>query len=172
VKTAQGNNRPAAEVIEVSSTPITPETPAEWQSLPLWLDTKIEDTANSRARDIAPKLRRLLGAPSFSSAWEALGDSISGHELIHTSYFDHPEVLDLLTMHMGRSRGDAQWLDYRKTQHPDLVAWLDAFYEANLRAGGEQPKLLAGHHTTQLPVRPHRRSRPTAYHEPPKQDAA
>ena len=43
--------------------------------------------------DIAPRLRRLIGTPSFSSALEALGDSISGHELIHTSYFDHPEVV-------------------------------------------------------------------------------
>ena len=172
VKTAQGNNRPAAEVIEVSSTPITPEPSAAWQPLPQWLDARIEDTANSYARDIAPKLRRLIAAPSFSSALEALGDSISGHELIHTSYFDHPEVLDLLTMHMGRSRGDAQWLDYRKTQHPDLVAWLDTFYEANLRAGGEQPKPLERHHAARLRIRPRRRSRPTAYHEPPKQDAA
>ncbi len=134
VKTAQGNNRPAAEVIEVSSTPITPEPSAAWQPLPQWLDTRIEDTANSYARDIAPKLRRLIAAPSFSSALEALDDSFSGHELIHTSYFDHPEVLDLLAMHMGRSRGDGQWLDYRRTRHPDLIDWLDTFYGANLRA--------------------------------------
>ena len=117
VKTAQGNNRPATEVIEVSSTPIALEPLATWPPLPPWLDTKIEDTADSYARDIAPKLRRLLAAPSFSSVLTALEDSISGRELIHTSYFDHPEVLDLLTMHMGRARGDVQWRGYGKTQH-------------------------------------------------------
>ena len=103
VKTAQGNNRPATEVIDVLFTPITLEPPSAWPPLPPWLDTKIEDTANSYARSIAPKLRRLLAAPSFSSVLEAAEDSFSGRELIHTSYFDHPEVLDLLTMHMGRA---------------------------------------------------------------------
>ena len=136
VKTAQGNNRPATEVIEVSSTPITLEPLAVWPPLPPWLDAKLEETADSYARDIAPKLRRLIAAPSFSSVLAALEDSISGRELIHTSYFDHPEVLDLLTMHMGRARGDVQWRGYRKTQHEDIVAWLDSFHEANMRAVG------------------------------------
>ena len=123
VKTAQGNNRPATEVIDVLFTPITLEPPSAWPPLPQWLDTKIEDTANSHARGIAPKLRRLLAAPSFSSVLEAVEDSFSGRELIHTSYFDHPEVLDLLTMHMGRARGRSMaWLPPNSASGPRRMA--------------------------------------------------
>jgi hypothetical protein len=172
VKTAQGNNRPATEVIEVSSTPITLEPLAVWPPLPQWLDAKLEETADSYARDIAPKLRRLIAAPSFSSVLAALEDSISGRELIHTSYFDHPEVLDLLTMHMGRTRGDLLWRSYRKTQHEDIDAWLDAFHEANMRAVVEQPALPARTYDTHLRRRAGRRARPTPHHETPQQDAA
>ena len=172
MKTAQGNNRPASEVIEVSSTPITLEPLAAWPPLPQWLETKIEDTADSYARDIAPKLRRLIAAPSFSSVLDALEDSISGRELIHTSYFDHPEVLDLLTMHMGRARGDAQWRGYRKTTYPDIVAWLDTFHEANRRAVSEQPTPRERTHNTRFRIRARHRSRPTPHAEAPRQDAA
>ena len=166
MKTAQGNNRPATEVIEVSFTPVTPAPPAAWPPLPQWLDTKIVETADSYASDIAPKLRRILAAPSFSSVVEALEDSFSGRELMHTSYFDHPEVLDLLAMHMGRARGDAQWRGYRKTQHAEIVAWLDAFYEANMRAVGEQPAPPDRTHDHALRHRAGRRSRrtPTTKH--------
>ncbi len=172
VKTAQGNNRPATEVVDILFTPITLEPLSAWPPLPQWLDTQIEDTANSYARGIAPKLRRLLAAPSFSSVLEAVEDSFSGRELIHTSYFDHAEVLDLLTMHMGRARGDAQWRSYRHTQHPDLVAWLDTFHEANRRAVGEQPTPGEQTHNTRLRHRAGRRSRPTPHDEAPRQDAA
>jgi hypothetical protein len=172
VKTAQGNNRPATEVVEVSPTPIALEPLETWPPLPPWLDTKIEDTADSYARDIAPKLRRLLAAPSFSGVLTALEGSISGRELIHTSYFDHPEVLDLLTMHMGRARGDAQWRGYGKTQHPDIVAWLDAFHETSMRAVREQPAPALRTHHSPLRIGADRRSSRARHHEASKQDAA
>jgi hypothetical protein len=174
VKTAQGNNRPATEVIEVSPIPITLGPLAVWPPLPPWLDAKLEETADSYARDIAPKLRRLIAAPSFSSVLAALEDSISGRELIHTSYFDHPEVLDLLTMHMGRARGDVQWRSYRKTQREDIVAWLDTFHESNMRAVGEQPAPPARPHDPHFRRRAGRRSTPTPHHNTkrPQLDAA
>ena len=172
MKTAQGNNRPATEVIDVSSTPITREPLSAWPPLPEWLETKIQNTADSHARDIAPKLRRLIATPSFSSVLAALEDSISGRELIHTSYFNHAEVLDLLTMHMGRARGDVHWRTYRKTQHDDIVAWLETFHEANMRAVAEQPTPPTRTHDTHLRRRAGRRSRPTLHHKTPRQDAA
>ncbi|MBM4094086.1 MAG: hypothetical protein FJ276_32460 [Planctomycetes bacterium] len=171
-KTAQGNNRPATEVIEVSSTPITSEPLAAWPPLPQRLETKIQDTADSYARDIAPKLRRLIATPSCSSVLAALEDTFSGRELIHTSYFDHAEVLDLLTMHMGRARGDVRWRSYRKTQQEDIVAWLDTFHEANMRAVGEQPAPPARTHDTHVRRRAGRRSKPAPHHITPQQDAA
>jgi hypothetical protein len=172
VKTAQGNNRPSAQVIEVSPTPVLPELSAAWQPLPEWLDSKIVDTANLCARDIAPKLRRLMAAPCFTSGLESLGDTLSGRELVHTSYFDHPEVLDLLTMHMGCARGDALWHSYRKTQHADLVAWLDAFHEINRRVAGEQPTDRRQRPFTGHPIRPRRRTRLAPHHQSFKTDAA
>jgi hypothetical protein len=172
VKNAQGNNRPAAEVIEILTTPIHPDPLAAWQPLPQWLDTKIEDTANLYASNIAPKLRRLIAAPSFSAGLEALGDTFSGRELIHTSYFEHPEVLDLLAMHMGRALGDAMWSGCRTTRHAELVVWLEAFYEANMRVRGRQSVPLERNQITRLPIRPQGRSKLTPYHEPPTQDAA
>jgi hypothetical protein len=141
----------------------------------LWLDTKIEDAADSYARDIAPKLRRLLAVPSFSSMLTALEDSISGRELIHTSYFDHAEVLDLLTMHMGRARGDVPWRSYRKTQHEeieDIIVWLDAFYDANLLAVGNQPAPSAPTQHSRFRIRADRRSSRARHHEASRQDAA
>lgn len=171
-KTAQGNNRPATQVIEVSPTPIALETLVVWPPLPQWLDAKLEEAADCHARDIAPKLRRLLAAPSFSNVLTAVEGAISGRELIHTSYFDHAEVLDLLAMHMGRARGDVQWRSYRKTQQDDIVAWLDTFHETNLRAVGAQPAPPARTHDAHVRRRAGRRSRPTPCHNPPQQDAA
>ncbi len=156
VKTAQGNNRPAAEVIAVSATPITPEAPAEWLPLPQWLDSRIVDAANSFASDMAPKLRRLLASPSFTSGLETFGGTISGHELVHTSYFEHAEVLDLLAMHMGRARGDASWCGYSKTQNPELVRWLDAFHRANTLAAGGHSSLTHDYQEARL-LHPRRR---------------
>lgn len=149
VKTAQGNNRPAAEVIEISPTPIAVEPSVGWCPLPEWLDTKIVDSANSYASDMAPKLRRLIAAPSFSSGLETFGDAISGHELVHTSYFEHPEILDLLAMHIGRACGDASWQRYSVTQNDDLVRWLDTFHDGSAEARSE--------HASRRFIRPRRR---------------
>ena len=47
-------------------------------------------------------------------------------------------VTDVATEHMA--------ISFWSTLHPDLIAWLDTFYAANLRAGGEQPKSPERHH--------------------------
>jgi hypothetical protein len=38
---------------------------------------------------------------------ERFGRALAGQELIHTSYFDHPPVLDLLALHVAWSRREA-----------------------------------------------------------------
>lgn len=106
-KTAQGNNRPAAEVVAVSPFPVLTEDVDAHPSLPQAIDTRLVERANEHARDIAPKLRNLLAAPSFVAGMERFGQALEGQELIHTSYFDHAAILDLLAMHVawgGRNR--------------------------------------------------------------------
>jgi hypothetical protein len=124
VKTAQGNNRPAAEVIEVSAAPIHTESADRFGPVPSWLNQKLVDAANANAANIAPRLRRLLAEPSFVTGLETLGDTISGKELIHTSYFDHPEILDLLVLHMTPLADDSRQPMLWGSRTDDLERWL------------------------------------------------
>nr|MCU0873165.1 hypothetical protein [Pirellulaceae bacterium] len=68
VKTAQGNNRPAAEVIAVSPFPLPDSGTDAHPALPAELNSRLVDRANQHARDIAPKLRDLLAEPSWASS--------------------------------------------------------------------------------------------------------
>jgi hypothetical protein len=104
VKTAQGNNRPAAWVVAVSPYPVVDSDAETHPALPSELNQCLVDRANHYARDIAPKLRDLLAEPSFVAGLERFGHELNGQELIHTSYFDHAPVLDLLALHVGWSR--------------------------------------------------------------------
>jgi hypothetical protein len=127
VKTAQGNNRPSAEVVAVSPVPIQRDELEHLPVLPNWLSKKITQEANRHARDIAPKLRALLAEPSFVSGLETFSSAISGRELVHTSYFDHAEIMDLLAMHIAWGRGDSNHLIHVGRQHADLMSWLRQF---------------------------------------------
>ena len=120
VKTALGNNRPGAEVIAVSPAPIES---IEAPCLPDWLHQKISAEADRHARDIAPKLRNLLAEPSFVSGLQSLGDTMTGQELVHTSYFDHGEVLDLLAANMAWAAGTPQRLSTGTARSLALWGW-------------------------------------------------
>jgi hypothetical protein len=74
VKTAQGNNRPAAEVIAVSPFPVSDSPTDAHPVLPDEVTTCLVHQANQYARDMAPKLR------------------------------DHPPILDLLALHVTWAR--------------------------------------------------------------------
>lgn len=121
-KTAQGNNRPAAEVIAVSPFPVLTEKTDAHPSLPHAIDTRLVDQANQHARDIAPKLRNLLAAPSFVAGMERFGQALEGPELIHTSYFDHAPILDLLAMHVAWGRRDSLAIE-RLVEDCDGLLW-------------------------------------------------
>jgi hypothetical protein len=126
-KTAQGNNRPSAEVIAVSPTPIEQEDLMNLPPMPDWLSAKITEEANRHASGMAPKLRALLAQPSFVSGLETFGTALSGRELVHTSYFEHAEVLQLLAMHIAWGRGDRAHLIRLSEQETYLIAWLRLF---------------------------------------------
>jgi hypothetical protein len=124
VKTAQGNNRPSAEVVAVSTSPVDLEQVQELPSLPDWLNAKIAAKADRHARDIAPKLRALIAGSSFVSGLETFGQTISGSELVHTSYFDHVEVLDLLAQHVAWASGRRSPPRLDDSRLAKLDAWM------------------------------------------------
>lgn len=100
VKAAQGNNRPGAEVVEVTPVPWSVDDSHQPICLPNWLNQQLVEAANNCARDIIPKLRSVLASPSFVSGLESCKGTL-GRELVHTSYFDHSEMLDLMAMHVA-----------------------------------------------------------------------
>jgi hypothetical protein len=102
--------------------------------IPAWLNTKLVESADHYASELAPKLRRLLAQPSFVSGLETFGNTLTGKELVHTSYFDHAEILDLLVLHMAWTGLEVEWLPLSRTKNPLLVKW---FTDAKWRAMGK-----------------------------------
>lgn len=124
IKTLQGNNRPAAEVVQVSPAPVIARGVGTMPALPDELNDRIVRAADASAQDIAPKLRKLIALPTVVSGLEAFGATLSGRELVHTSYFDHPEVLSLIAMHVAWAHGETNWAGYRGSADSGVVAWL------------------------------------------------
>jgi hypothetical protein len=127
IKTAQGNNRPAAEVVEVLPAPKVLADAEVPPQIPESLNKKLVEEADRHASDIAPKLRNLLAQPSFTDSLSTFGKSISGRELVHTSYFDHPEILELLLINIAWSRNDVNLFWLPRTRQHDLLAWFQQF---------------------------------------------
>ncbi len=146
IKAAQGNNRPGTEVVEVGPMPWNSDDSTPLHPLPNWLNERLVQDANESAREIVPKLRVFLAAPTFVSGLESWGKGSRGQELIHTSYFDHEEVLDLLAMHIAGSCQLAQWFEHGLTpQRLELAEWL---IEAKMHVGSELfAKALEAHAT-------------------------
>lgn len=130
IKTAQGNNRPAAEVVAVSPFPVAEDKADAHPSLPDQLNTRLVDQANTHARDIAPKLRDLLSQPSFIAGLERFGHALSGHELIHTSYFDHPPILDLLALNIVWAQRQGQPIQLAAPDQTELGDWFREFKQS------------------------------------------
>ena len=125
VKTAQGNDRPAAHVVAVSPHPILPPPAPSVPPLPNQVRVSIRDRANQHAYDLGPKLRELLAQPSLTAGLEGFGQTLSGSELVHTSYFDHPEVIELLSLNISWSRGSGQ--RRRSSTSAELIEWFNEF---------------------------------------------
>ncbi len=159
VKHAQGNNRPSAEVIAVSPVPVAQTKDISYPSLPEDLNERIVARADLAASDIAPKLRRLMSQTSFVSGLDAFSHALSGHELVHTSYFDHAEILDLLAMHIAWATRNREYFADRDERQSQLLNWLSGAKSAS----GVQ---LASIHSPAVPdavpprplIRPRRRT--------------
>ena len=78
-RSAQGNDRPTATVVDVTPCPLG-ECHELCPPLPDALNAKLLSSADEHARDIAPKLRRLLTQPSFSSGIAAFNKELRGNE--------------------------------------------------------------------------------------------
>jgi hypothetical protein len=164
VKSAQGNNRPGTEVVEIGPVPWKTDTDSSLAPLPDWLNERLVQSANDSAKEVVPQLRALLAAPSFTIALESWGKSGMGGQLVHTSYFDHDELIDLLTMHIAGSCNRENWTEHGTTrQKMKLANWLA---EAKSRVDCSWAKLPIGisSQTTTLsegenlaPIRPIRR---------------
>jgi hypothetical protein len=99
-RSAQGNDRPTATVVDVTPSPLG-DCDDFCLPLPEALNTKLLSSADEHARDIAPKLRRLLVQPSLASGIVAFNNELRGNELVHTSYFEHAEILDLIACNVA-----------------------------------------------------------------------
>jgi hypothetical protein len=128
-RSAQGNDRPTANIVDVTPSPLSECLPLA-PTLPAALNEKILVRADQYARDIAPKLRRLLGQPSFTSGLEAFGKELSGEELVHTSYFDHQEILELIASNIAWGTSSSSLSLVLRRLPQELVEWFIATKQA------------------------------------------
>jgi hypothetical protein len=122
IRSAQGNDRPAATIFAVTPSPVQ-ELRDCVPPLPERLNQRIVSVADHHARDIAPLLRNLLATSSFASGFEAFCRELSGKELVHTSYFDHPEVLDLIACNISLETDIERMQRQLGRMSPYLVEW-------------------------------------------------
>jgi tetratricopeptide (TPR) repeat protein len=102
----QGADVAGLELVEVSSAPIRGIEPAP-APLPAELESALCDYANRHAADTLAKVRNVLGLSAaagrdFHGIALGLAEQLSWAELVHTSYFDLPEVVSLMA---GRIQG-------------------------------------------------------------------
>jgi len=123
-RAAQGNDRPSATIVAVTASPVG-EMENQMPPLPPAVCNRILATADHHARDIAPMLRRLLGQASLSQGVQGFCKELSGKELVHTSYFDHATVVELISCNITWGMGEemVQWKTWR--MDPELTRWFE-----------------------------------------------
>jgi hypothetical protein len=87
-------------------------------------------------------LRVLLAQPSLSTGLEAFAQDLSGRELVHTSYFDHSEVIDLLGLNISWCRGRNSLR--RAGASREINAWFHEFKRLQLAQDSEEIQPLQG----------------------------
>jgi len=122
IRSAQGNDRPTATIVDVTSSPVQ-EAQKGFPPIPARLNSRLVSVADHHARDLVPLLRRLMGNASFSNGLEAFCNDLSGRELVHTSYFDHAEILDLISCNITLETNVAHMQYQLGRMSPDLVEW-------------------------------------------------
>lgn len=155
-KSAQGHDRPGCSLSDVTEGPIS--LPGfRYPAIPEALDRSLIEGANAkldkRAGAILTQARSALSQYAWgSSAMPALvGEQTSvmhGDELVHTSYFTHPEVIDLLSLHIEQANAALPVEDSPApvtARHDSWAQWLTIFKtkireeilgDQTLRSGG------------------------------------
>jgi len=126
IKTLQGNNRPGGQIVAVHPWPTENILGREYPPLPNWLCERLVQRADQGARNMAPKLRQLL-ANSPLTATAQLTQTISGSELVHTSYFEDDEITSLLALHVAWATDNRNYLARVAESWPQGVIWFSRF---------------------------------------------
>lgn len=129
-KNLQGNNRPGAVACEVMAGPVSVGLNA-YPPLPRSVEERLISLANDEAKKVIPRIRSVfgqvaLGSEGMSQLMKEVGVEFTGKELVHTSYFNHSEVLDLLCVHLHEMTKK----DFHRgalSVSEDLYAWYKDF---------------------------------------------
>ncbi|QDS93056.1 hypothetical protein FF011L_18110 [Roseimaritima multifibrata] len=126
IKTLQGNNRPGGKIVSVHPWPTENVLGREYPQLPSWLCERIVQRADQGARNMAPKLRQLLAGSPLTAA-SRLAESVSGSELVHTSYFVDDQIGSLLALHIAWATNNRVYLSRMTETWPQGVIWFGRF---------------------------------------------
>ena len=124
IRSAQGNDRPTATLVEVTPTPLR-EVCHDFAELPAALNQHLVEFADRHTNDLAPKMRRWLGHASFASGIESFASEISGQELIHTSYFEHDEIAALICCNISLGTPQLRLPEGEIQLSSDLLSWFE-----------------------------------------------
>ena len=126
IRSAQGNDRPTAQIVAVGTTP-TLDLANQLPPLPEAIGQDLLQQADQETGQIVPRLRQLLADPTFVAELDHTVSGAWGKTLVHTLYFDHPGVLDLIALHVawGTSQGDS--LEQFAMTDQTLLAWFHSF---------------------------------------------
>ncbi|MFF9785169.1 hypothetical protein [Streptomyces nigrescens] len=131
MRNAQGNDLPNTVLAYASTWPLPLREIGP--GLPESSTRLLETSVNRNIEVLIPGARRLLAQAALdgSSALQVIGDiqlPVGTNALLHTSYFDHPDVLELIRLHITRNRqypGEASGTESTEASS-DLGLWLDA----------------------------------------------
>jgi hypothetical protein len=135
-----GNDTPSFHVHAVLTCPPVADASGECPHLPDAIDAKLIHNANRHISGLIPSVRRVLlyqatsKAPTLMENARLAGLELSGQELIHTSYFDNSDVLEIIRIHiLTQSSMAVSW----EGTDPDKVQWVRDFKrEMNSYFGG------------------------------------
>ena len=126
----QGNDNPLLRVSQITVGPLPVSAPSAYPPLSEVIDDQLVDKANQAAVKAIPQLRQVLAQTALSGGdvqgmLDGLAKELSWKELVHTSYFEHPSVVDLLCLHVEASNHD--WNIEHLSCDPLLVDWYVQF---------------------------------------------
>ncbi|NGO72381.1 hypothetical protein [Streptomyces boncukensis] len=105
LRTAQGNDLPGADLAYVSCWPL-PRPEGSGEGMPAELDDALQRRSAGRVQEVAPQLQQLLaqfaldGLAAFGRGEQRAELSGAADVLVHTGYFDDPELIRLICRHI------------------------------------------------------------------------